>query len=194
MNGAVLPAGPHPGWMIGGTTWWGEAGQARSSLAGDMTPKPFLTTRHTASAVLCVLVLGSSAACGNEDDSPSSDATSSPTSSSPASSTTADCRDAQDLRTEVDKLTSTKLGQGTLAELSSELTGVQDSVQQLAVDASDQYATQVDDLKSAAESLKSSLQAVTGSPSAAGLRTVGADMGELGDATRDLGTALSDTC
>lgn len=164
-----------------------------------MTPKQSMTRRLAASAVLCVLVLGAGASCGNDDGSPSSDE-SSPTSSASSassassSSATAVCRDAKDLRTEVDKLTSTELGQGTLTELSKELAGVRDSVQQLAADASDQYATQVDALKSAADSLESSLQDVTASPSAAGLQAVGTAIGKLGDATQELGTALSDTC
>ena len=158
-----------------------------------------MTMRRATGAVLCLFALGSSAACGSQDDSSSSSSSSSAGSSSSGSgpsgsATPAVCRDAQALQASVEKLQSMKLGQGAAAALSTELKAMHQTIAQLATDASDQYAGQVDAAKSAATSLTTSVQAAGESPSPATLKAVHVDAAALGDAVQNLGHALASTC
>lgn len=152
------------------------------------------TTHRITAAVFCVLVLGPGiSACSNQDSSTSSSgetASVSPT----AGTTPAVCADVTTLRASADQIKATKVGEGGLQTLSTELAALQTSLKQLSADASTQYSGEIDAIKTAGNSLDASIRNAKRSPSATTLATVGADVRALADAVRSLTAAVGGTC
>jgi len=82
----------------------------------------------------------------------------------------------------------------TNAEIMTELKVMHQTLTQLPADASAQYADQIDATRSAAGSLRTSLEAAGQSPSASTLETVHADLVALGNTVQKLGDAVAGTC
>lgn len=132
-----------------------------------------MTTR-VASAVFCLVAVGPGlTACGGQP---------------------AVCDDVDALQASVKKLEDVKVGENALSELQTDLAAIQSDIKQLSKDASDQYSSQVADVKSQATALKSSLQTASASPTAATLTRVRDDAKALGASVKDLGNAVADTC
>jgi hypothetical protein len=155
-----------------------------------------MTLRHATGAVLCLLVLGSATACGSDDGTASSGPSSGPSSGSSAASppSPAVCHDAEALTASVEKLTSMKVGQTSASELTNELRVLQQTLTQLAADASSTYAPQIDAAKSAATALETGLHAAVASPSPETLKATRQDAAALGAAVRKLHDAVASTC
>jgi hypothetical protein len=158
-------------------------------MLGGMT-----TCHRLTAAVLCVLVLAAGASACREDDSSSSPSGGTSTTSPSASRTPAVCADVDALRASAEKIKAAEPGQGALATLSTQLTAMLATLEQLPADAATQYSERIDAIKTATHSLESSLRTAQRSPSAATLSAVRADVRALGDAVRGLVDAVGSTC
>ncbi len=156
------------------------------------------TPRRITASVLCTLALAAGAsACSSQQGStsPGGSTTSVAASASATASTTpAVCADLTALRASADRLTSIEIGQGGLATLTTELSAMQSTLQQLPADASAQHSAEIDALKAASTRLDASLRAAVQSPSVTTLAAVGTDARALADAVRTLNAAVGEGC
>ncbi|MGZ8719750.1 MAG: hypothetical protein ACXWXY_11325 [Aeromicrobium sp.] len=104
------------------------------------------------------------------------------------------CADVDALRSSVDKVKKAKVGEGALEVLSTELSNMSDTLDQLPEDAKDEYKAEATAVQTAAEALKMSVAAATADPTAATLGAVVNDVTDLGSAFTDLSAAVKDTC
>lgn len=130
--------------------------------------------RRTTAALSCLLALAAGlTACG---DSP------------------AVCDDVDALRASVDNLQSANLGENGLDAITTELQTMRSELDQLSEDAQDEYAEQISQVRSRATELREGVQTTAEAPSAAGLADVRGDLGALGTAVQELGSAVADSC
>jgi len=152
------------------------------------------TIRRIAVSVSCALAVGAGAsACSSVNGSASPNDGTSPVATM-ATTTPAVCADVTALRASVDKIKGTPIGQGALTTLSTELTAMRSTFEQLQTDASAQYSAQADAVKSAGNSLDASVRAAQRSPSATTLAAVGAGVRGVSAAVGDLTTAVGGLC
>lgn len=130
--------------------------------------------RRTTAALSCLLALAAGlTACG---DSP------------------AVCDDVDALRASVDNLQSANLGENGLDAITTELQTMRSELDQLSEDAQDEYAEQISQVRSRATELREGVETTAEAPSAAGLADVRGDLGALGTAVQELGSAVADSC
>lgn len=130
--------------------------------------------RRTTAALSCLLALATGlTACG---DSP------------------AVCDDVDALRASVDNLQSANLGENGLDAITTELQTMRSELDQLSEDAQDEYAEQISQVRSRATELREGVETTAEAPSAAGLADVRGDLGALGTAVQELGSAVADSC
>lgn len=172
----------------------GTGGQKEASPLGDEAraprrtqPEGMTSSRGTNATLLCLVVLGAGlTACDDQETTTQPEATSSPT--------PAVCQSVDALRASVDDLQSAEIGENALTVLQEELSDVQNELDTISEEASGDYTTEVDGMRSAADSLGSSLEDASSSPSASTWATVAQDIGALGSAFGDLSEAVADTC
>lgn len=104
------------------------------------------------------------------------------------------CADVDALRSSVDKVKKAKVGEGALDVLSTELSNMSDTLDQLPGDAKDEYKAEATAVQTAAETLEKSVAAATADPTAETLGAVVGDVTALGSAFTDLSGAVKDTC
>jgi hypothetical protein len=99
-----------------------------------------------------------------------------------------------DLRGSVKDLTSIPVDRSALNALSKQLSVIRADLRRVRSSASGEYVTEVDQVESALDDLRASVQQATADPTAAGLGAVLRDVGAVGSAVSELGSALGDTC
>lgn len=142
--------------------------------------------RAVATLCWCLALSSGLIACDNQETSTPPGGTGSPT--------PAVCQTLDDLGSSVEDLQDVEIGENALSAVRDELSDIQAELGQLSEDASGEYSGEIDAVRSAADSLESSVEAATASPSSASLAAVADDVRSLGSAFGNLSEALGDTC
>lgn len=109
--------------------------------------------------------------------------------------TAAVCDDVGALRTDLDSLKSLNFREGDkVSDLMDVLDQVRTDVGKLVDDATSEFATEIDAVKSDTDTLAASVEKAVAAPSAATLSAVTDDVQGLGAAFKDLQEAVADTC
>jgi hypothetical protein len=87
-----------------------------------------------------------------------------------------------------------EVGAGALDTITTELATIQSTLRELGTDASEQYAPEVDAVRSEVSDLRASVVAATADPTSASLAAVRDDVRALGTAVGNLGDAIAATC
>ena len=131
-------------------------------------------TRRAAVTALSLVVLGAGlAACGGQP---------------------AVCDDMDSLNASVQKLKDANISDNGLSAVKTDLSNVESDLKQLKADASAQYSSQIDDVRTQAASLQSSIRAAAAAPSVDALAQVVDGVKAVGAAIGDLGDAVSSSC
>ncbi len=110
------------------------------------------------------------------------------------SSQPAVCDDMDALRQSVTNLRDTSVAKDGVDAVRSDLQEMGDNLDQLAGDASSEYAPQITAVKSRASELRASLDSAKATPSAQSLSQIEGGVEALTTAVDGLGTAVSSTC
>jgi hypothetical protein len=133
-----------------------------------------MRTRRLAATIAVLLLAGSGlSACGGQ----------------PAA-----CDDVKALQQSMNKIKDAKVGENALDTLTTESANIKSQVQKLGNDASAQYSSQVEKVKSTSRALGASVQAASSNPSSAMFTAVRGDAKALGTAVNNLADAVSGTC
>ena len=104
------------------------------------------------------------------------------------------CNDADALRTAVQQLKDARIGQNGLTVVQTQLAAIRTQLGKLKTDASQQYASQLSAVETAASSLRQDVATAVSSPSAASLGAVATDVQALGSSAKALADSVSGTC
>lgn len=104
------------------------------------------------------------------------------------------CDDVDALQQSMNKIKDAKVGENALDTLTTESANIKSQVQKLGKDASAQYSSQVDKVKSTSQALGASVQAASSNPTSATFTAVSDDAKALGTAVSNLADAVSGTC
>lgn len=104
------------------------------------------------------------------------------------------CEDVDALQESADNLRNVEVGAGALDTITTELATIQSTLRELGTDASEQYAPEVDAVRSEVSDLRASVVAATADPSSTSLAAVRDDVRALGTAVGNLGDAIAETC
>lgn len=137
-----------------------------------------MNSRRLAGTLLTLALTGSLlTACGDGND------------------TSAVCDDVDALRTDMSSLKSLDLREGgTVSQLTDTLDQIRTDVGKLVDDATTEYQTEIDAVKTRTDRLAASVDAAVAQPNAATLSTVADDARGLGTAFKDLQQAVANTC
>jgi hypothetical protein len=104
------------------------------------------------------------------------------------------CDDVAALQQSMSKIKDAKVGQNALDTLTNESANIKAQLQKLGKDASAQYSSQVDKVKSTSKALSTSVRTASTNPTSATFTAVSDDAKALGAAVNDLADAVSGTC
>jgi hypothetical protein len=130
--------------------------------------------RHTTLSAAALLVVLALAGCS--DDQP------------------AVCDSLDAVRASVDDVMDANVSENGLSQVSTSLSALKQSLQQLGTEARTQFESQITSVRTAADQLSTSVSAAKADPTAATLGVVRDAMTSLGEAVNSLGTAMADTC
>ena len=105
------------------------------------------------------------------------------------------CEDVESLQASLDRLSDVRLGEGAATGVSTELRNIRQDLGQLAQDAAEEYAPEMDAVQSAATRLAESARAVASAPSNGdSLAELSAQLQALRGAVGRLADSVSGTC
>ena len=145
----------------------------------------------TARLLLIIGLATGVASCGGD---PASDQAQPEPTTRSVDPTPAVCGDVDTLSASFKALQDVKIDREVLRTLSADLRQIDADVRQLADAASDEYADEIDTVKSSVADLELSVKAASATPSSATVSAVGADMRAFGGSVEALATAVGGTC
>lgn len=148
-----------------------------------------MSRRVLAVAAACLALGLGATACNEGEPAPGPAATESPGTGQPEV-----CAAMDDLRASVEDLASVPVDRNGLSALSAQLSEIREDLRRVRTSASGEYAPEVAALDSALDALQTSLQEATADPSSTTLGRVLQEVGSVGAAMRELGTAVGETC
>lgn len=104
------------------------------------------------------------------------------------------CDDVDALKSSVENIKDAQLGENGLDTITTQLSLMKNSLKEIQGSASSMYPTEVAAVRSAADSLSTSVSAATSDPTASSIAAVADSVTRLASAVGDLGTAVKDTC
>ena len=104
------------------------------------------------------------------------------------------CDDVDAMNATMDDLRDVEIGENALSVLSTELSELKSEADTLVEDASEEYATEIDAVRSGLTSLESDLEAAVEQPTAASLAEVSEGVQGLGASVDGLVDAVQETC
>lgn len=105
------------------------------------------------------------------------------------------CNDVDALRTSLTSLQAFNIyDTNVLSDLRVVLDQIRTEVDQLAADASDEYATEIDAVKASTDDLEASAEAAVADPTQAALKTLADDVRTFTTSFQDLRAAVGDAC
>jgi hypothetical protein len=104
------------------------------------------------------------------------------------------CDSLQAVEVSVDNISKTNVSENGLSQLRTDLKTLKENLDQLLDDARAQFQPQVDAVRAAVDELSSSVDAATADRNATTFESVRTAVRGLGDALKDLATAVSETC
>jgi len=104
------------------------------------------------------------------------------------------CDSLDAVRASVDHVRDANVSENGMSQLRTDLTRLKTDLNQLANDAKAQFKPEVDKVRSAADELSSAVKSAKADPTSTTFASVRTAVEGLGDAVRNMDTALSDTC
>jgi hypothetical protein len=135
-------------------------------------------------ALLVVGVGAVTAGCSSDGTSPSAESSTPP----------AVCSSTEELQASVADLEDVQVVENGTAALQEAVTSVRSSLQEVADDATSEYAAQVDGLQASFEALQAAAGAALDAPSAATLNTVTSSVSALANDVRGFADDVASTC
>ena len=104
------------------------------------------------------------------------------------------CQDRTNLQNSISGLTDIKLGTGAVSQLSTQLDKVRSDAQTLVSSAKSDFPTETSAITRSIDNLQTSIKATSSSPSASDVLAIGAGVKDVADAIKSFNQATSDKC